>query len=46
MLFAIPTFLVVLPIFMHFIGTRNSEQELEELVGFLGRVAQAKPSRE
>lgn len=44
--FAIPTFLVLLPIFMHVIGTRNSERELEELVDFLGRVAQAKPSRE
>jgi hypothetical protein len=46
----IPFGLIVLfalaPIGMHLFGTRRSDDELEQLIDFLGRVAQAKPSRE
>jgi hypothetical protein len=40
--FAIIGLLVVAPIGMHFVGTRNADAELEELLDFLERVAEAR----
>jgi len=38
--------MMLMPVAMHVIGTRRSDDELEELIDFLGRVAEAKPSGE
>ena len=44
--FATVVLFALVPIGMHIYGTRRSDDELEQLIDFLGRVAQAKPSRE
>jgi hypothetical protein len=44
--FAMIAIFALIPIGMHIFGTRRSDEELEQLIDFLERVAQAKPSRE
>ena len=44
--FLIPVLMAAAPFGLHYFGTRQSDQEFEELLEFLERVAEAKPSRE
>jgi hypothetical protein len=44
--FGLIVLLALVPIGMHLFGTRRSDDELEQLIDFLDRVAQAKPSPE
>ena len=44
--FAAVVLFALVPIGMHNFSTRRSDEELEQLIDFLARVAQAKPSRE